>query len=95
MSSQDFFLERSCCIGDDIPEFYGYYADYDWVVFCWLFGSMIDLPKEWPMYCKDLKQILDDLKLDSIPQSISEHNALVDAIWNEDLHKHICLYVEK
>lgn len=42
------------------PVFYGYYADYDWVVFCSLFGTMMDLPKEFPMYCKDLKQILDD-----------------------------------
>ncbi len=41
------------------PTFYGYYADYDWVVFCWLFGSMIDLPKGFPMYCRDLKQELD------------------------------------
>lgn len=40
--------------------FYGYYADYDWVVFCWLFGRMIDLPKGFPKYCKDLKQMLDD-----------------------------------
>ena len=42
------------------PEFYAYYADYDWVVFCWLFGKMIDLPKGFPMYCKDLKQMMDD-----------------------------------
>jgi len=76
-------------IGDDIPEFYGYYADYDWVVFCWLFGAMIDLPKDWPMYCKDLKQMLDELKLESIPQPVNEHNALSDAIWNESLHKYI------
>ena len=41
-------------------EFYAYYADYDWVVFCWLFGKMIDLPKEFPMYCRDLKQMMDD-----------------------------------
>lgn len=41
------------------PEFYGYYADYDWVVFCWLFGKMIDLPQGFPMYCNDLKQILE------------------------------------
>lgn len=41
------------------PEFYGYYADYDWVVFCWLFGRMIDLPEGFPMYCIDLKQTLD------------------------------------
>lgn len=40
-------------------EFYGYYSDYDWVVFCWLFGRMIDLPKGFPMYCIDLKQELD------------------------------------
>lgn len=40
-------------------EFYGYYSDYDWVVFCWLFGKMIDLPKGFPMYCKDLKQDSD------------------------------------
>lgn len=42
------------------PAFYGYYADYDWVVFCSLFGRMIDLPKGFPMYCKDLKQMLDE-----------------------------------
>jgi len=42
------------------PEFYGYYADYDWVAFCWLFGNMIDLPKGFPMYCIDLKQLMDE-----------------------------------
>lgn len=45
---------------DNKLEFYGYYADYDWVVFCWLFGYMKDLPKGFPMYCRDLKQMLDD-----------------------------------
>lgn len=41
------------------PEFYGYYADYDWVVFCWLFGKMTNLPTGFPMYCIDLKQTID------------------------------------
>lgn len=41
-------------------EFYGYYADYDWVVFCSLFGRMIDLPKSFPMYCRDIKQMVDE-----------------------------------
>lgn len=41
------------------PEFWGYYCDYDWVVFCQLFGRMTDLPKNYPMYCKDLKQEVD------------------------------------
>ena len=46
--------------GKEVPiKFYGYYADYDWVVFCWLFGKMIDLPKGFPKYCIDLKQELD------------------------------------
>lgn len=47
-----------------IPEFYGYYSDYDWVVFCWLFGKMIDLPNGFPMYCKDLKQSLDERNIE-------------------------------
>lgn len=42
------------------PEFYGYYSDYDWVVFCWIFGTMMDLPNGFPMHCKDLKQMLDE-----------------------------------
>lgn len=43
--------------------FYAYYADYDWVVFCWLFGNMMNLPKCFPMYCRDLKQIMDDVAI--------------------------------
>ena len=44
-------------------QFYGYYCDYDWVVFCWLFGRMIDLPSGFPMYCIDLKQTLDEKQI--------------------------------
>jgi hypothetical protein len=33
-------------IGNDPNiEFYGYYSAYDWVVFCQIFGTMMDLPK--------------------------------------------------
>ena len=49
--------------GNNVPEFYGYYCDYDWVVFCSLFGRMIDLPKGFPMYCRDLKQMQDEKAL--------------------------------
>lgn len=41
------------------PEFFGYYADYDWVLLCSLFGTMMQLPKGFPMYCRDLKQMVD------------------------------------
>lgn len=70
------------------PEFYGYYAGYDWVAFCWIFGKMMQLPKGFPMYCKDLKQMMDERGLNkewkriNCPDPIGEHNALVDAKWN-------------
>lgn len=70
-------------VGDDTPEFWGYYADYDWVVFCQLFGAMIDLPKGWPMYCRDIKQLCDENGNPTLPkQDDIEHNALSDARWN-------------
>jgi hypothetical protein len=79
------------------PKFYGYFADYDWVVFCWLFGRMIDLPKGFPKYCIDLKQHKDYLievggikdmeKYLDYPKQTNEHNALADARWNRELYK--------
>ena len=66
------------------PEFWGYYADYDWVVLCQMFGAMVDLPKGWPMYCRDIKQWSDDLGGLILPaQDTTEHNALDDALWNK------------
>jgi hypothetical protein len=66
------------------PEFWGYYADYDWVVLCQLFGSMMDLPKGWPMYCRDIKQLCDDKGNPRLPeQGKGEHHALADARWNK------------
>lgn len=66
------------------PEFWGYYCDYDWVNFCWIFGKMVDLPKGYPMYCLDLKQVSklnDDLEFKKQDPS-QEHHALNDAEWN-------------
>lgn len=75
-------------IGDSKPEFWGYYADYDWVVFCQMFGAMIDLPKGWPMYCRDIKQLCDDLGNPKLPtQGKGEHNALADARWNRSAYE--------
>lgn len=39
---------------------YGYYSAYDHVALCWLFGKMIDLPKGFPKFTIDLKQMLDE-----------------------------------
>jgi hypothetical protein len=78
-------------------EFYGYYADYDWVLFCSLFGRMIDLPKGFPMYCIDLNQMMYDFglnkewKQENCPDPVGEHNALIDAKWNKELYDKIIL----
>lgn len=69
------------------PEFWGYFADYDWVVFCQMFGAMIDLPRGYPLYCRDLKQLADDLGNPILPKAkpeVIKHNALHDARWNRD-----------
>lgn len=42
------------------PEFYAYYASFDWTLFCSLFGRMSDLPVGFPKYVRDLKQMIDE-----------------------------------
>lgn len=70
------------------PEIWAYYADYDWVVFCQLFGTMMDLPEGFPMYCRDIKQECDRLGNPKLPeQGKGEHNALDDARWNKKAYE--------
>lgn len=65
---------------DPRPEFWAYFADYDWVVFCQIFGTMLDLPSEWPKYCMDLKQWATMLGNPQLPKQVGqEHDALEDA----------------
>lgn len=64
------------------PEIWAYYSAYDWVVLCQLFGRMIDHPTEWPMFCRDIKQLAWELGDPKLPaQRGAEHNALADAEW--------------
>lgn len=72
------------------PEFWAYYAAYDWVALCQLYGRMVDLPKGWPMYCRDLKQLADELGNPKLPkQEGVEHHALEDARWNKHAHRYL------
>lgn len=75
-------------VGDDPkPEFWAYFADYDWVAFCQIFGTMMDLPKGFPMFCNDIKQwavMLGDPQLPE--QGKGEHHALEDARWVRDAY---------
>lgn len=52
------------------PTLYGYYSAYDHVALSWIFGKMIDLPKGFPMYTRDLKQMFDE-KQESRAKTIS------------------------
>lgn len=74
-------------IPNEYPEvsFYADFCNYDWVVFCWLFGTMNDLPKGFPYYCNDLQQLKEakwnaiisnrnkKLKYQGIIKHIDEH----------------------
>ena len=72
---------------EDKPEFWAYYADYDWVALCQLFGTMMGLPETFPKFCRDLKQLSMDVGSPKHPPDPEgEHNALVDARWNRDLY---------
>lgn len=67
------------------PEFWGYYCDYDWVVLCQLIGRMSDHPGDWPYYCRDLRQALDERGFSHICQpNDAIHNAEDDAMWVAD-----------
>lgn len=75
-------------VGRDNPEFWGYFAAYDWVVLCQLYGRMIDLPQGWPMFCRDLMQL--DVNRSSFPKHEGTlHNALDDARWTRDAWEYI------
>lgn len=87
LTSGESALDLSLFLGtgkNDKPEFWGYYADYDHVCYAQLFGTMVSLPKGFPMWTRDIKQLawmLGDPKLPE--QGKSEHNALDDARWNK------------
>lgn len=80
---------RSFAITDTKPEFWAYYADYDWVALCQLFGTMMDLPSNFPKYCRDLKQLSSSLEIprQHPPQPENAHDALADARWNLELYR--------
>lgn len=64
------------------PELIGWCAGYDFVVFCQIFGTMMDLPAGYPHYIKEFQQILDEhgISDDALPQQEEGlHNALADA----------------
>ena len=71
------------------PRVWTYYGAYDWVAVCQLYGTMMDLPKHFPMYTMDLKQasVLCGSPRHPVQKKSAQHNALEDARWNAKLFK--------
>lgn len=61
-------------IGDDVPQFWGEYSAFDYVVLTAIMGGFEGWPQNWPMWINDLKQ-------EAFPEVASQfpHNALADA----------------
>lgn len=77
-------------VGEDRPEFWGYFADYDWLLFCQLHGGMLNMPSRWPMLCLDMMQMAIQMGIPRamFPEQLgNKHNALDDARWHMKLHK--------
>jgi 3' exoribonuclease, RNase T-like len=89
MSREDIgYAVRRFTDGDKDPVFWGYFPAYDWVVFCWLFGNMDELPFHFPQLCLDIKQWAIELGNADLPQQIGpRHHALADAKWTRDAWK--------
>lgn len=70
-------------VSDIWPEFWAWYGAYDHVALCQLFGRMIDLPKNFPMFTNDIKQLHKRAGSPKMPpQPEGLHNALADARQN-------------
>lgn len=71
-----------------VDEVWSYYADYDWVAICQMYGTMMKLPNHFPQFCMDLKQLSRMLGNPKHPEWLpGEHNALVDARMHRDLYE--------
>jgi hypothetical protein len=82
---------------DENPIFWGYYADYDWVILMKeLFGQMTLQPNHWPFFCRDIIQLVEDYGLQEKfkvwkkeNKPLKEHHSLYDAKWNKLAHEWI------
>lgn len=69
---------------DPRPEFWAYFGAYDWVVFARLWGKLVHAPGNFPRFCRDIRQLMDQHSLSKreLPRQVSrKHDALADAWW--------------
>lgn len=77
------------------PEFWAYYADYDWVNMCQIFGNMMNLRSDWPHVCMDVKQLAIMCGNPKLPeQQTVAHHALNDALWTKEAYEFLKDYIK-
>lgn len=72
-----------------IPKFYAYFASHDWVMLCDIFGGMLKMPIDYPMFVRDLKYAAAILDIDIHQPDDNAHNALDDARWLRDQYNRL------
>jgi 3' exoribonuclease, RNase T-like len=75
-------------------ELWAWFASYDFVALCQLYGTMIGLPDGIPMFIRDLKQEHERLGSPSRPSQVkgTAHNALFDAEYDYHLFNFLRQY---
>jgi hypothetical protein len=70
------------------PQLWAWFAAYDHVALCQLFGPMVDLPAGFPQRTNDLAQLAAMSNTRAFPEfNDAQHHALSDARWNMSLHR--------
>ena len=84
--SRDTIRERVLAFltgGGGRPELWAWFAAYDHVVLCQLWGAMPQLPRTLPRFTRDLRQMWEEAGKPALPPEPSDaHDALADARFN-------------
>lgn len=91
----------SCIRGDlcdfltEKPEIWGYYAASDWVAFYQIWGRLLDLPQDFPKWCREIKQLQQALGNPQLPFDPKIHHALEDAKWQKLAYESLVEYAKQ
>lgn len=88
IKSRDLIAYEIAIFAGTNPEFWAFFASFDWVLLCRLYGGLLAVPKNWPHYVNDILLLSRGPKSSWPEQKSIKHHALNDAIWNKELYEH-------
>jgi hypothetical protein len=74
------------------PEFWADFCAYDWVAICQLYGTMMQLPEGWPMFCLDVRQLIHAAGGDRVKLPLfagQAHYAMADALYCKRIWEYV------